>query len=296
MKYPRIVIVGFLLTAVFGVVTSNAQQMRIAVYGEPAAECEFGLVPQGQIGLAHVIVTNTVDFRTVRFKATVPPCNGMFYLSESVLDGVAVGDSQTGIEITRNECTSGSSITVLTITYILTGDGTETCEWTVDAYPGDATVELIDCDGVVARGSGNGAGLINGDCGLTGENNILGPYRPTPVNGAAGVSIQPELDWFGLARQVFLADHSFDEVIPGHDHQIDDLAFTPMFPDGPFAPPKPFSPDQLSPNTTYHWSLVNFSLGSFHGGEGMSDTWTFTTGGTVPTEETSWGRIKAIYR
>ena len=76
----------------------------------------------------------------------------------------------------------------------------------------------------------------------------------------------------------------------------DDAVFSPVYPSGPFAAPKPFDPGPLMPNTTYYWHMVYAYLGGHHGGEGYSDKWTFTTDGTTPTESAAWGQIKAIYK
>jgi hypothetical protein len=293
----RILAVAF--TIVILTVPAHAQQMRVAVYGEtPALECEF--VPVlGGIGYARVIVKNTVPFEKVRFRAPIPPCSGLAFGGDIVTDGTATGDSQSGIEITRSSCTSGpGDIEVLQIIYAVVGPPTGTCQWSIEPYPGDAMAEVIDCDGYTGWADGNGAGIINGDCGLIGENNFIGPYRPVPVDGAGGVAVNALLEWTGPANTLWLADHPFDVPIPGHNHFDDDVVYSTG---AAGTTPPPYDPGPLAPNTTYYWRGAHFCFASCpHGGEGFSpnwDTgWTFTMEGALPAEEESWGRIKALYR
>lgn len=285
--------------AVITATSVQAQQLRIGVYGDDVnAECEFVLTATPPIGYAHVIVKNSVQFKTIRFRAPVPACNGLVYVGESVPDGVAFGDSQTGIEITRNACTSGNDIEVLTITYLLPEAGAEECQWVVEPYPGDATIELTDCEGYFAKGASNYAGWMNGlgTCGLIGEDNFIGPYRPDPQDGAASVPVNVLLDWVGPANTIYFADHPFDIPIPGHDHLVDDLIFEPDFINGIVTPPRPFDPGPLAPNTTYYWRMGNFCYGCVHGQGAVSDDWSFTTEGTVTTKTSTWGAIKALHR
>ena len=57
----------------------------------------------------------------------------------------------------------------------------------------------------------------------------------------------------------------------------------------------PVDPGPLLPNTTYYWrawSINSYSIAP----TAMSETFTFTTGGPVATQPSTWGRVKAMYR
>ena len=279
---------------------SHAQQMRIAVYGDPVVECDFNLGPAFSVGTAHVIVKSSVPFASVRFRAPVPACNGIVFLSDTAPIGIApTGNSQTGVSVTLPGCTSVTSgVEVMQISYFLTTAGTDVCQWTVEPYPGDTDIMLTDCDGYEAKAAGNGAGWMNGGgtCGLVGENNWIAGYRPSPVNGAPSVAVNSQLDWVGPANVIWLANHPFDVPIAGHDHWNDDIVFYPTLPGGPYAPPQPFDPGPLAPYTTYHWRIAYFYLFGYEGGEAYSDEWSFTTEGPVAVEASTWGAVKALYR
>jgi hypothetical protein len=100
----------------------------------------------------------------------------------------------------------------------------------------------------------------------------------------------------GPVNYIYLADHSFETAIPGHDHYSDDLVFSPSFQGGPYYPPKPFDPGPLLPNTTYHWTTSYCNIYNYHSPCAYSEAWSFTTTDPITTEQTTWGKVKALYR
>jgi hypothetical protein len=48
----------------------------------------------------------------------------------------------------------------------------------------------------------------------------------------------------------------------------------------------------LEPATTYYWHVSVAQLGAV----GVGPVWSFTTAATTPVEETTWGRVKALFR
>jgi len=257
-----------------------AQQARLDITINDMQACDFG-APPGLV-LATVSVVNAHPFQTVRFKAPVP-C-GMIYAGAYSTGNLIDGNSQTGVTITMPACTSIKPAPVLTIV-AYASTAVSGCSWDVFPADGDSDILLTDCDGNTMKGA-SARGLYCWDV-----NDFIGPYLPDPPDGATNVPLNTLLSVTGDANEMFL-------MVEGAPSSIWNYPVCSVFPG--FQLPQctsPFDPGALEPNTTYHWVAVNACVYCLHGEAGFSDIWSFTTGaGPSATEQSTWGRVKALYR
>lgn len=221
-----------------------------------------------------VVAGPHVPMTKVRFSIQDPSFG---VILDATWDYPFVGTPQTGVEITLPECTSGQTTVLgqmLVFADISAIDGS-CVEWTVD----DNT-EIEDCTGAVRPSLPRHTEFSTapGCCGYI-DCASIPPYDLYPPDGATGVPIDVELSWTGGYGLFELNISSDPECYTGQTFNIQD-AYS-------------FAPDFLEHNTTYHWQ-VGWSDGLECGGG--SPRFSFTTMGPVPTETSTWGRIKALYR
>jgi hypothetical protein len=230
--------------------------------------------------VAYVVVTNAIPLQEITFRAPVPECLGgpdTFLAEYSPF--ATTGNSQTGITVYLGGCTSTFPVTVLTIYYTgeFTGGGPygDCCAW--DAFD----VEFVDCDEVTREGGdATLCWYVSGDCETF---DVLGPYDPYPADGATGVPTDVTLSW-KLPQEVC------DELFYLGTHPNPNTSF--YWPEGYYTTWDP--PELLAPNTTYYWRpRIACEYDDYFS---WPPTWSFTTGeGPLAAEETTWGRIKALY-
>lgn len=210
--------------------------------------------------------------KTARFKV-VSSCPSVLILSPVEFD------------LTFATCASAGE-TIATITVANFGSPV-TCNFSIEPLDGDDRIELTDCDGFAMRGCDT-FGRTEPCDGMSG---ILGPYRPSPADGAIDVPVDTKLEYVGFANYVEMADFNFtgDNGPPWPEAVCSHW--------GP-APPctYPIDPGVLQPSTTYYWRAFLYCVGCEHGEHGRSEIFSFTTGGTVAIESTTWGRVKSMYR
>jgi hypothetical protein len=123
---------------------------------------------------------------------------------------------------------------------------------------------------------------------ILGDGNVP-PYvhNPVPPDSAESVALDQVLRWDSWAC-CNVADYYY--IAFGTDPD------PPWFV-GQEIETKSFDPGPLQPNTTYYWQVaMNHWWGCPGGGSAVSPVWHFTTEPSNPVENTTWGRIKALYR
>jgi hypothetical protein len=163
------------------------------------------------------------------------------------------------------------------------------CNFDVVPLPGYDDIELTDCDGYPMTGRDTYGWAF--PCDNVG--NFLGAYRPNPPDGAVDVPINALLSWVGYGNVVFMADNPFENP-DGADRIVCATQPFPYYD----APPCdfPVDPGLLQPYTTYYWQAILVCWGCYHGEGAVSDVFSFTTGGPIAVEQSTWGRVKAMYR
>lgn len=229
------------------------------------------------VSVAHVILTRSIPVQELTFTAPVPDCLGgstAFVFESSPFP--TTGNSQTGITIDLGGCVTEAPVTVLTIYY--TGSTSSCCYWPLSPF----AYEFVDCNGVTRPGASAVTHFWDDPfCCRTFD--FLSAYDLYPPHDATGVPTNVVMTWN-------LPEPAGEEWV--------------YISEQPYPPPPvwggttdyftSYEPDFLEPNTTYYW-MVGLQLG--YDVSVRSPFQTFTTGdGPVATEETTWGRIKALYQ
>jgi hypothetical protein len=112
---------------------------------------------------------------------------------------------------------------------------------------------------------------------------LIAPSNPYPADGATSVPRNVVLTW---------------NEMEGPDYCSTVKDYTVYFgttPDPPLVTTDGYTfydpPGSLQENTTYYWRVVGIRAGFV-----SSPLWTFSTGAPVSVEQSTWGRIKALYR
>lgn len=282
--HARRAVPALVLVAVLTIASpAGAQQARLDITINNVQACGFST--SLTVVTAVVSVVNAHPFQTVRFKAPVP-CGMIFGGDTSGY--LLAGNSQTGVTVTMPGCTSVFNYTpvpVMTIVALVLTPPVSGCTWDVFPADGDSDILLTDCNGNVMKGA-SARGLYCGDVSP-----FIGPYLPDPPDGATDVPLNAQLSFTGSANEIFM-------MVDGSPYSIWNYPVCSAFPYlGVPTCTNPFDPGMLQPNTTYYWRAADSCTYCQHGEAGYSDLWSFTTGaGPVATEQSTWGRVKALYR
>jgi hypothetical protein len=274
------------LSLIFAV-SARAQQATVYIQidgGPPytGTVCNTDIAPGSHT--AYVVVHTSHPFQSIRFTAPVPA--GSFWTGDIAMGGgIATGNSQTGVEVEYFSCLSGYYIPVLQVSFYAPGAYND-YTWTVGPAAGQPTIELEDCDGFVMKGAGGYSIYCDPQM-------ILAPYRPDPPDGAVDVPTNTLLNFVGSANEVGVADHPIGAPYDGNVF----YCLTTPYPSTVDPCEFPLDPGALQPNTTYYWRAYNICWGCSDGDVAFGDLWSFTTGDApLATEQTTWGRVKAMYR
>jgi hypothetical protein len=226
-----------------------------------------------------VTVIGIFEFDTpakgVRFSA--PPAWNVTVGGEWVLFPYT-GDLTNGIYVDFDSCLTGEvSVFVRDVTL-----GSYGCLGIIEGYSGAGSLPIvIDCNDFEYA-------LHHQACGHPDP-----PYNLVPVNGAESVVLTPTLSWEwdipgycfeGLGLTIF-------SIYLGTDPEnLPLMAWTDGYMQAPVGP--------LMPDTQYYWYIyVNDSFWEYPGShEAETDIHTFTTEAPINAEESSWGRIKILYK
>jgi hypothetical protein len=117
------------------------------------------------------------------------------------------------------------------------------------------------------------------------------PYTPPPIllsppDGAVNVSLTPSFDWTIAEGELLVC-----WLLPlGYSAWYFDFGTNP---DPPFKCYETICLPVLQPETTYYWRIRLNDFGVWATSPVFSFT---TTATTTPVEETTWGRVKALFR
>jgi hypothetical protein len=283
----------------------------ILLFAVPAsASCEDGSIPAyfnlrtveyqqcplflgGASPIVYVYVeVYAVPFRKVRLSLPDPPLGTVVGESWNLL---FTGDRTTGIEFDLGDCTTAGTVTLGYLVLFVTPGTVSACEsWKIDDG-----CEIEDCDGVTRTGFAQPYQVS-----MTGELFCslccwqccpsLPQYNLFPPDGEMDVPLDVALSWEGtpgyLEPEYFHFCYvriSTDPACGTGQTIMTDCTV------------EVFSPDFLEPKTTYYWQVgwnAVTGSGCSSGALGESPIRSFTTAGPLPVSQTTWGRVKAMYR
>ena len=254
---------------------AHSQQAWVYIRTDAGSGCQVD-IPAG-LHFANVVVPASHPFKGIEFKVSLPA--GLVYIGEQS-NFLAIGNSQTGVQIATGCQSTPPSVQVLQIQF-LAPSAMNDATFTVEPMPGQTDIRVLDCNNIWMKGSNEYSIYCD-------EGSFLGPYNPTPADGATNVPLEPLLYFTGGANVVLL----------GTDPNLNELDLLCYWYGNPEdACSFPYVAGPLQPNTTYYWQALNACTGCEHGEHGASDVWSFTTGeGTVPVTPSTWGAVKALYR
>jgi len=250
-----------------------AQQARIGIYVDNGVQssCDVSLI----VGIHSLTIRldgTVAPVKTARFKL-LSSCPLTYFGTPPNLE----------YDLTFGSCI-GAGAQIENFGILVQGS-TQVCTIKVVPVTGATNIELTDCDGVPMVGGWSHDGVF---CVYTG--NYVAPYRPDPPNGAVNVPINTLLSYVGPANLVNLATYPFlfiEDAYPICTSQAgSQLPLCTL----------PIDPGLLQPNTTYYWRAYNTCFGCTHGEGAGSELFSFTTGGPVAVEHSTWGHVKALYR
>ena len=211
--------------------------------------------------------------KSIQFTASAPLClHNSMILDESVFPGT-IGGSQAGVYIDFGECLV-PPIHVLTIN-VIGGNVVENCCW----WP-FTDIQIVDCnDEVIGVGSSGGMLSIE-PCELT------APHSPFPADDAVGLPATVLFNWLTENPPVecYGTPLVYNIYIGTDPESLDQHWWI-----GP-----PYEVNGLLPGTRYYWQADVEILGTE--GPYISPLWSFVTEGAVPVEQSTWGRIKSLFR
>jgi hypothetical protein len=247
-----------------------SQATVIGIYTEPTGEgwC-VSTIPGPRLVDLHVVVINGPALSSISFLAPVPYCSGV-WSSDVPVFPQTTGDSQNwGISINFGNCLE-PPIHVLTIQMYLAWSN-ECCEFKVEP------IDFRDCAGVQVGAGSDYFRITNGLC------EPIAPHDPFPQDQAQEMPLSVYLDWSGEFPHCCLLGE-----IPNYSVFFGTTTDPPLV--NAYILP-PYNPGPLLPNTTYYWRVAAL----WHLSGKLGPLWTFKTLGGVPTETTTWGRIKGLY-
>ncbi len=228
----------------------------------------------------YVVVVNSPPMTAVQFSAPLPACfTGVTYLSDATTFPIILGNSQTGVSVGFGGCVS-SPIQVLAINVLAQGltDPTVCCLHPILPDPSvpSGKIEFFDCTSTLVFGTGLPAVVGDG----TPAPPLVGD--PSPLHGAAAQLLDSKLSWS-------LTDCSFTTGIVWNDVFFGTTLDPPLVASS--ITQVTYDPGPLQPSTIYYWKIH----ASGDGGTTVGPVWTFGTEVPVPIEQTTWGRVKALY-
>jgi hypothetical protein len=197
----------------------------------------------------------------------------------------AFGDAISGVSISYGACLAAP--TFLGVVRFV-GSGLSNCnELRVGPAPGNSSVEAVDCASSLLQLPPSSILVNCGPCG------VRPPYNLQPAEGADGVSLIPTLSWSwteptgcpeGIGLTIYTA------FLGTHPDSLEQAGWVDT--------QKSVDVGPLDPNTVYYWQVKVFD--DFYNCPGdrtaNSAVQSFTTAGPVPVGNSTWGRIKDLYK
>lgn len=206
------------------------------------------------------------------------------YLGET-WDFAAIGDAVAGVAVSYGGCLSAP--THLGVVRLFDYGAPPCSEVAVVPAPGNLSVRSTNCSGGVRYPVGDAIRTNCGPCG------VQPPYALQPADGTTGVSLEPTLSWSwdeptGCVEGLGITLYT---VLMGTDpDSLTDAGWSDT--------EKSMTVGLLEPSTLYYWQVWVYD--DFYNCPGERSRYSvvqsFTTAGPVPIEQTTWGRIKQLYR
>jgi hypothetical protein len=246
------------------------------------------LIPPGDTGPypcseGDFMMFGVFDFDTpakgVEFSAPLPPC-----IFSYVTDGLhypGTGDVETGVTVMFDSCLTGV-VTVFTRSGWVDHPCANGC---IYGLGGEGTPPMvIGCDDVARE--------LDVDISCPGAG---APYNLQPVAGATGVSVNPTLSWMWEWPSTCQEEPGLTMYTVYLGTDPNDLPWVAWHDD---VNRKSTTEGPLEPNTLYYWYVhVQDDFWTYPGSKRADSAMhTFTTGAVTPTQQTTWGRIKALYK
>jgi len=200
-------------------------------------------------------------------------------------DLAAMGSSVGGVYVVYGGCQSPP--THLGVVRFFDPIAQPCSEIRVGPAPGNLNIETVDCASTLTFAGGD---AILANCGPCGVNP---PYNLQPADGAGGISLSPTLSWSWAEPTGCIEGIGITAFTIYMGTEPDNLTVAGWL-DGE----KTLSVGPLQPGTTYYWQVSVWDDYYNCPGEqtAHSAVHSFTTTGPVPVEQTTWGRIKSLYR
>jgi hypothetical protein len=249
----------------------------VGLYADTDGNDPQVISPAFVTGEIHVVVTawEPVDGIFFRVDGNSEWDNLAFYVGGDYLGFDHTGDPFSGVYIDFGQCLTGV-IHAMTIEYLPVGE-IECGQLYVLEFPNENNIQMTLCAG----------GTIAAD-GQTGYIRTQPPHYSTrlPADGATDVPTDVDLQWQESWCYEGFAD-CFDGMCSAVYFGTDpENLIETIFYNGTTS----FDPGNLEPYTTYYWYLSTWYV--------LDQTmWSFTTGeGPTATQESTWGKIKSLYR
>lgn len=269
MKFGSMLVSAILLCAL--VSTSSAQ--RIGIYSDPTGTSKCVDPEADQFLQLYIVVHEStgepMSLSSVQFHLPEPWC-GVGYLGWTpVFPLTYIGPEVITVDFQGCMTLPQHVLTV----EAFASSHRDCCFITVEA------VGATDCSGTEVGMAGGLYTLVDTLCQL------IPPSNPYPADGAATVPRDVVLTWDEMEGPDWCSDINWYAVYLGTNP---DPPMITAFLSDPFYDP----PGSLLENATYYWRVAG--MRNFN--EVLSPLWSFSTGAPVSVEQSTWGRIKALYR
>ena len=259
----------------------RSQSATISVHYNGGPVCSIPGSP-GQFFIVDIRLVRTAGpVKSLRFRL-VPSCQAEIFTS-------------LNYDLVLDDCiTDGGYIGTIIGIIPATCDGSfGQFYFDIEPLVGDAKIQLTDCDGYPMVGIDAFRFVDGPPCDFR---NAIAPYRPTPADGATDVPTNTLFEYVGPANAIELSTEpllgwgDLEQLIC---HAASACGGFPTRPTCSY----PIDPGQLLPNTTYYWRASTIYPEHWWCDAVQSEVFTFTTGDRpLATTETTWGRIKTLYR
>ena len=275
------------VVAIFAFAVHNAYAQQYVALETPGMPGSCEITPTWGFVDVAVVHYAGAGARGLQFAAPVTSCLGpsAAWLSDNWAFGPVIGNSQDGVALPYGQCLSGT-VVLGVIKLMIPEIPSPCCHLQLLPHPSSASgkVEALDCAGSIVPINFTVGGVFN--AGGTTCAAMDPPHTPAPAPGATDVALNTTLSWTpGETRNPcgLLASPYGILSMGTHPDSLVDIGWDM---------PNPFDPGVLDKATTYYWKVVY----SFGEDGATSPLWEFTTSDTpLPTEATTWGRLKALY-
>jgi hypothetical protein len=235
----------------------------------------------GGLVTVHVLLKFSVGATGVSFSAPVPQFAGLQWVADTLTPGfTALGTSQTQVDVDFGTCVPGT-IPVMQMLFVRVGEADPCVEYLIQtgaSFLDCSLVEHFNIDSSLGVGLNATAG--GHFCSSTYK-------RPSPANAAVGIPLSTHLSW-NNPSSVWCLDPV--AAAPADVAGTGNVHFgTTTDPPYDAAATLNQHVSGLQPLTTYYWRIVP-AVGS------PGPLWSFTTAFVLPTKQSTWGAIKALYR